>query len=194
MKTEVQKGYISCLRQDFKEEQETQDLDELSYSIKSASKWFAFQVSGSILFLVGQCILFLQTIVQFFCLELGEILKLLCVYLLFLVQSLSPVWLFVTPWTASRQASLFFTISQSLCKLMSIESVMPSKHLILCHLLLLLPSIFPSIRVFSNESALNLSQHQGLFQWVSSSNQVAKVLEFQLQHCSSQWILKVDFL
>ena len=163
-------------------------------SIKSASKWFAFQVSGSILFSVGQCILFLQTIVQFFCLELGEILKLLCVYLLFLVQSLSHVLLFVTSWTASCQASLFFTISQSLHKLMSIESVMPSKHLILCHPFLLLPSIFPSIRVFSNESALNLSQHQGLFQWVSSSNQVAKVLELQLQHCSSQWILKVDFL
>ena len=73
-------------------------------SIKSASKWFAFQVSGSILFSVGQCILFLQTIVQFFCLELGEILKLLCVYLLFLVQSLSHVLLFVTSWTASCQA------------------------------------------------------------------------------------------
>ena len=64
--------------------------------------------------------------------------------------------LFVTPWTAARQASLSFTISQNLLNLMSVESVMPSKHLILCHPLLLLPSIFPSIRVFYNESALRV--------------------------------------
>ena len=70
------------------------------------------------------------------------------------IQSLSRIWLFVIPWTAAHQASLSFTISWSLLKLMSIESVMPSNHLILCHPLLLLPSIFPSIRVFSNESAL----------------------------------------
>ena len=68
-------------------------------------------------------------------------------------QSLSCVQLFVTPWTAACQASLSITNSRSLLKLMSIESVMPSNHLILCHPLLLLPSIFPSIRVFSNESA-----------------------------------------
>ena len=65
------------------------------------------------------------------------------------VQSLSRVWLFATPWTAAHQASLSITNSQSLFKLMSMESVMPSNHLILCHPLLLLPSIFPSIRVFS---------------------------------------------
>ena len=70
------------------------------------------------------------------------------------VQLLSCVQLFVTSWTAACQASLSFTIFWSLLKLMSIESVMPSNHLILCHPLLLLPSIFPSIRVFSNESAL----------------------------------------
>ena len=70
------------------------------------------------------------------------------------VQSVSGVQLFATPWTAARQASLSITISQSLLKLMSIESVMPSSHLILCCPLLLLPSIFPSIGVFSNESAL----------------------------------------
>ena len=70
------------------------------------------------------------------------------------VQLLSRVWLFVTPWTAARQASLSITNSQSPPKPMSIESVMPSNHLILCHPLLLLHSIFPSIRVFSNESAL----------------------------------------
>ena len=176
------------------------------------------------------------------------------------VQLLSCVWFFVTSWTAAHQAFLSFTTSWSLLKLMSIESVMPSNHLILCHPLLLLFSIFPSSRVFSNESALqtrwphvlqlqlqhqsfqspcycsvaqscltvcdlmdcstpgfpvlhhllkfarthvhwvsgaiqpshplsspsppalNLSQHQGLFQWVSSLHPVAKGLEFQLQH------------
>ena len=71
-------------------------------------------------------------------------------------QLLSRVWLFVTPWTAALQASLSITNSRSPPKLMSIESVMPSNHLILCRPLLLLPSIFPSIRVFSNESALRI--------------------------------------
>ena len=69
-------------------------------------------------------------------------------------KSLSRVWLFVTPWIAARQASLSITNSWSLLKLMPIESVMPSSHLILCHPLLLLPATPPSIRVFSNESAL----------------------------------------
>ena len=72
------------------------------------------------------------------------------------VQSLSCVWLFVTPWTTACQASLSITNSWSLLKLTSIESVMPSNHLILCHPLLLPPSIFPSIRVFSNESVLRI--------------------------------------
>ena len=72
------------------------------------------------------------------------------------VQSLSHVRLFATPWTAACQASLSIANSRSLLKLMSIESVMPSNHLILCHPLLLLPSIFPSIRVFSNESVLRI--------------------------------------
>ena len=72
------------------------------------------------------------------------------------VQSHSHVQLFATPWTAARQASLSITNSQSLLKLMSIESVMTYNYLILCHPLLLLPSIFPSIRVFSNESALRI--------------------------------------
>ena len=85
------------------------------------------------------------------------------------VQWLSCVRLFATPWTAARQASLSITNSQSLFTLVSIESVMPSNHLILCQSLLLLPSIFPSIRIFSNESALHI-----------------KVLEFQLQHQSFQ--------
>ena len=72
------------------------------------------------------------------------------------VQSLSCIQLFATPWTAACQASLSITNSQSLLKLMSIESVMPSNHLILCHPLLLPPSIFPSIRVFSDESVLRI--------------------------------------
>ena len=71
-------------------------------------------------------------------------------------QSLGHVHLFATPWTAACLASLSITNSQSLLQLMSIESVMPSNHLILCHLLLLLPSIFPSIRVFSSESVLRI--------------------------------------
>ena len=97
------------------------------------------------------------------------------------VQPLSRVRLFVTPWTVARQSSLSITNSWSLLKLMSIESVMSFNHLVLCHLLLLPPSIFPSIRVFSNES--------------SSSHQVAKVLEFQFQHQSFQRIFrKYDFL
>ena len=96
------------------------------------------------------------------------------------VQSLSCVRLFETPWIAARQASLSITNSQSLPKLTSIESVMPSSHLILCSSLLLLPPIPPSI--------------QGLFKWVNSSHEVAKVLEFQLQHRSFQWIFRTDFL
>ena len=72
------------------------------------------------------------------------------------VQSLSHARLFATPWTAARQASLSITNSRSLLKLMSIESVMPSNHLILCHPLLLSPSVFPSIRGFSNESVLRI--------------------------------------
>ena len=83
------------------------------------------------------------------------------------VQSLSHIWLSVTSRTAAQQAALSITNTQSLLKLMSIESVMSSNHLLLCRPLLLLPSL--------------LSQHQGLFQWVSSSHQVAKVLECQLQ-------------
>ena len=72
------------------------------------------------------------------------------------VQLPSHVQLFVTPWTAARQASVSFTITQSLLRLMSIESVIPSNHLIPCHPLLLLPLVFPSIRVFSDESALHI--------------------------------------
>ena len=83
-----------------------------------------------------------------------------CFFLFYLpfnsVQSLSQVWLFVTPWTEACQASLFIINTGSSLKLMSMELVMPSNHLILCHSLLLLPSIFPSIRVFSSELALHI--------------------------------------
>ena len=75
---------------------------------------------------------------------------------LVVVQLLSCIQLLATPWTTACQASLSFTIFQSLLKLMSIESMTPSNHLILCHSLILLPSIFPNIRVFSNESALRI--------------------------------------
>ena len=87
-----------------------------------------------------------------------------CMYLYLVVQWLSCVWLLATPPSAACQASLSFTISQSSLKLMSIESVMPSNHLILCRRLLLLTSIFPSIRVFSNESALCIRKPEYLGQ------------------------------
>ena len=93
------------------------------------------------------------------------------------VQSLSHVGLFTIPLTTACQASLSITNSRSLPKPMSIELVMPSHPLW---------SLSPP--------ALNLSQHQGLFKWVSSSHKVAKVLEFQLQHHSFQWIFRIDLL
>ena len=98
------------------------------------------------------------------------------------VQSLTRVWLFATPWTAARQASLSIINSQSLCKLMSIESVMPSNHLILCHPLLLLPSIFPSIRVFSNESALPISlpKYWSFSFNISPSNEHTGLISFRM--------------
>ena len=99
--------------------------------------------------------------------------------LVVVVQSLSPIWLFATPWTAACQASLTSTISRHLLKFMSIELMILFNHLILCHPLLLLSSIFPSIRVFSSE--------WGLFHWVGSLHQVPKVLDLQLQHQFFQW-------
>ena len=85
------------------------------------------------------------------------------------VQSLSPVWLFVTPWSAACQASLSITNSQSPPKPMSIKSVMPFNHLILYHHFLLPPSIFPSIRVFSNQSALRIKWPKYIGASVSTS-------------------------
>ena len=86
----------------------------------------------------------------------GSQINRVTIYSRLLVQSLSHVWPFVTPWTAAHQASLSFNISQCLLKLMSIESMMPSNDRILCHPLNFLPSIFPSIRIFSNELALRI--------------------------------------
>ena len=98
------------------------------------------------------------------------------------VQSLSHVRFFATPWTAACQDSLYITNSQSPPKLMSIESVVPSNHLILCHPLLLLPSIFPSIRVFSNESALHVRwPKDGSFSFsISPSNEHPGLISFRM--------------
>ena len=94
------------------------------------------------------------------------------------VQSLIHVWFFVTPWTA-HQASLSITSSRSLLELMSIESVMPSNHLILSHLLLFQPSIFPSIRVFSNESVLRIRWPKYWSFSISLSNEYSEVISFK---------------
>ena len=99
-----------------------------------------------------------------------------------LVQSLSHVQLFATPWTTARQASLSITNSWSLLKLMSIESVMPSNHLILCHPLLLLPSIFPSIRVFSQDSVLRIRwpKYWSFSFGISPSNEYSGLISFRM--------------
>ena len=98
------------------------------------------------------------------------------------VQSLSCVWLLVTPWTAACQASLSITNSWSLLKLKSIESVTPSNYLILCHPPLLLPLIFPSIRVFSNESVLPIrwSKYWSFSFSISPSNEYSGLISFRI--------------
>ena len=103
-------------------------------------------------------------------------------YLFSSVQSLSRVRLFATLWTVARQASLSITNSWSLLKLMSIKSVMPSNHFILCHPLLLLPSIFPSIRVFSNESVLCIRwpEYWSFSFSISPSNEYSGLISFRM--------------
>ena len=98
------------------------------------------------------------------------------------VQLLSRVRLFATPWTTARQASLSITNSWSLPKLMSVESVMPSSHLILCHPLLFPPSIFPSLRVFSNVSVLPIRwpKHWGFSFSISPSNEYSGLISFRM--------------
>ena len=97
-------------------------------------------------------------------------------------QLLSCVQLFVTPWAAAYQASLSYTVSRSLLKLMSIESMMPSNHLILCHPHLLLPSVFPSIRVFYNELALHVNwpKYWSFSFNISPSNEYSGLISFKI--------------
>ena len=114
----------------------------------------------------------------------GEWARYLCrpqIYVV-VVQSPSHVQLFATPWTEAHHAPLFSTISQSLLRLMSIESVMLSNHLTLCHPLLLLPSIFPRIRVFSNELALHLRWPKNwTFSFSNSpSNEYSELISFRI--------------
>ena len=114
--------------------------------------------------------------------ELGASDSIKCCRCFSSVQLLSCIWLFVTPWSAVCQYSLSFTISLSLLKFMSIELVMPSNHLILCHPLLLPPSIFPNIRVFSKESVLHIRWPKD---WsfsfsVSSSNEYSGLISFRI--------------
>ena len=129
---------------------------------------------------------------------------LLSTYFFSSVRLLSCIWLLATPWPAAYQASLSIISSQSLLKLMSIKSVMPSNHLILCHPLLFLPSIFPSIRVFSNESILRIRwpKYWSFSFNISPSNEHSGLISFRvdwfdllavqgtlkslLQHCSSK--------
>ena len=100
------------------------------------------------------------------------------------VQSVSRVRLFTTPWTTACQASLSITNSQSLLKLMPLESVMPYNHLILCHSLLLLPSIFPSIRIFSNKSALSIRwpKYWSFSFNISSSNEYSGLISSRIDY------------
>ena len=131
-----------------------------------------------------------------------------CVVVVAIVQLLSCVWLFATTWTVAHQASLSFTVFWGLLKLMSIESVMPSKHLILCCPLLFLPSIFPSIRVFSSETALHIRWPNYLsFSFsISLSNEYSGLISFRsdwfdlpavqetLRVCSNTTVQKHQFL
>ena len=112
------------------------------------------------------------------------------------VQSLSHVQLFATPRTAARQASLSIPNSRSLLKLMSIESVMPSNHLILCRPLLLPPSIFPSIRVFSNESALRIrwSKDWSFRFNISPSNEHPGLISFRMDWLELETTLILPYL
>ena len=117
----------------------------------------------------------------FFCYAFHPFMKVFKIYII-VVQSLSRVRLFAIPWTAACQASLSFTISQSLLKLMCIRSVMPSNHLILCRSLLLLPSMFPRIRVFSNESALCIRwpKYWGSSFSISPANEYSRLISFRV--------------
>ena len=105
------------------------------------------------------------------------------------VQLLSHVWFFAIPWTAAWQPPLSFTVSQSLLKFMSIESVMASNHLILCRHLLLLHSIFPSIRVFSSELAFRIRwpKHWSFSFSISTSNEYSGLISFRIDWFNYIW-------
>ena len=115
--------------------------------------------------------------VIFFCSFYWSVVDLQCCAIV--LQPLSHVQLFATPWNAAYQASLSFTISQSLRKLMPVELVMPSTHLILCHPLLLLSSVFPNIRVFSSESALRIGWQKYWSFNISPSNEYSGLISFR---------------
>ena len=100
--------------------------------------------------------------------------------LVVVVQSLNRVQLFATPWTAAHKVSLSFTISQSLLRLVSIESVIPSNHLIFCHPLHFLPSIFPSIRIFSSELTLHIKWPKYWSFSLSPSNEYSALISFRI--------------
>ena len=116
------------------------------------------------------------------CIHIVTLFEILYPYQFSSVQSLGHVWLFVIPWTAAHQASLSITNSQSLLKLMSIESVMPSNYLILCHPLLLLPWVFPNIRVFSTESVLRIwwPKYWSFSFSISPSNEYPGLISFRM--------------
>ena len=139
--------------------------------------------SSRSLYVVPHGILFISYIFFYIkcislCLSLFKESLLLCTFHT-VVHSLSRVRLFVTPWAAARQASLSFTVSLNLLRLMSIESVMPSNRFILCHLLLF-PSVFPSIRVFSNESALRIRWPKYWSFSISFSSEYSLLISFRI--------------
>ena len=104
----------------------------------------------------------------------------ICAYLMSVSSVISCVRFFATPWTAAHQALLSFTMSRSLLQLRYVESVMSSNHLTLCHAFLLLPSIFPSIRVFSNESALCIRWPKYWSFSISTSNECSGLISFRI--------------
>ena len=165
------------------------------------------QVQRNALFVFEEKYYLIIQVIKYFCLiyltRVSFLLRSICLNFLYtfiflyavVVQSLSRVQLFVTPWIAAYQASLSFKNSQSLLKLMSIELVMASNHLILCHPLLLLPSIFPSIRVFSCESVLHIRwpKYWSFSFSISPSNEYSGLISFQMDwfdHVAVQGTLK----
>ena len=141
--------------------------------------------SHSLLSLLTVKVFVSRLLLPFFFYDFKSLNRLLYFFFFFSIISSvaqSCLTLHATPWTAACQLSLFITNSQSLLKLMSIESVMPSNHLILCHSLLLLPSIFPSIRVFSNESVLCIMwpQYWSFSFNISPSNEYSGLISFRM--------------